>query len=202
MYLKVKRLLDLIFSLIIITLIWPFFLLIAVLIKIDSRGPVIYKQYRLGLNGKVFKIYKFRSMCVDAEKNGVYETKRDSRVTRIGKFIRKTSIDEFPQFINILKGDMSIIGPRPSLTYHPWKLDEYTEKQKKRFDVRPGITGWAQVNGRKNVSWNERIKYDLDYVCNLSFSFDAKILFKTIIKVITMQDNINIEETVQNNNDA
>jgi len=101
-------------------------------------------------------------MCVGAEKSGVYSNKGDARVTKIGKLIRATSIDEFPQFLNIIKGDMSIIGPRPTLTYHPWHYEEYTKEQKRRFDVRPGVTGWAQINGRKDVPWDRRIKYDVE----------------------------------------
>src|SRR5690606_6203871 len=119
---------------------------------------IIFKQERLGENGKTFKIWKFRTMVIDAEKYGVYEAKHDSRVTRIGKILRKLSIDELPQLVNIIKGDMSIIGPRPALTYHPWTLEEYTNYQKKRMNVRPGVTGYAQIHGRKNVEWNERIK--------------------------------------------
>ncbi|RID84730.1 sugar transferase [Peribacillus asahii] len=196
-YKKVKRLLDIVLSLIGLTILSPILLVVAIAIKLESKGPVIFQQERLGLNGKVFKIYKFRSMCVGAEKSGVYETKGDARVTKVGKFIRKTSIDEFPQFVNIIKGDMSIIGPRPTLTYHPWPIDEYTRVQKKRFDVRPGVTGWAQVNGRKGLPWNKRIEYDTEYVDNLSFGFDLKIFFRTIIKVLAMQDNVNVSETAK-----
>ncbi|MEG3071876.1 MAG: sugar transferase [Candidatus Syntrophopropionicum ammoniitolerans] len=163
------------------------------------KSPVIFQQDRLGLNGQVFKIYKFRSMCVGAEKEGVYETKGDMRVTKVGRIIRKTSIDELPQFVNIIKGDMSIIGPRPTLTYHPWPLEEYTHEQRKRFNVRPGVTGWAQINGRKDVPWDKRIEYDMWYVDNLSFELDFKIFFKTVIKVLTMQDNINVGKTAVNN---
>jgi len=194
-YKKIKRLLDIILSLIGIIILLPLLLIVAIAIKLESKGPIIFRQERLGLNGKVFKLYKFRSMCVGAEKSGVYETKGDVRVTKIGKFIRKTSIDEFPQFLNIIKGDMSIIGPRPTLTYHPWPYEEYTEEQKKRFNFRPGVTGWAQINGRKDVRWDKRIEYDVDYVENLSFGFDVKIFFGTIIKVMTMQDNVNIGKT-------
>ena len=200
LYMKIKRLSDIIISLIGIVIFSPLLLITALAIKLESKGPIIFQQDRLGLNGKVFKIYKFYSMSVDAEKDGVYETKEDVRVTRVGKFIRKTSIDEFPQFVNIIKGEMSIIGPRPTLTYHPWQFDDYTEEQKKRFDVRPGVTGWAQINGRKDVPWNQRIKYDVEYIDNISFGFDLKIFFRTIIKVLTMQDNINVAKTVQNKN--
>ncbi|HDR6269342.1 TPA: sugar transferase [Bacillus cereus] len=199
MYKKIKRLLDIILSLTGLIILSPLLMLVAVAIKLESKGPIIFQQERLGLNGRVFKIYKFRSMCIGAEKSGVYETKGDTRVTKVGKFIRKTSIDEFPQFINILKGDMSIIGPRPTLTYHPWTLKEYTTEQKKRFNVRPGVTGWAQVNGRKDVPWDKRIEYDVEYVNSLSLIFDIKIFFKTIFKVLTMQDNINVGETAKSN---
>lgn len=196
-YKRIKRLLDIMISLFGLMVLSPLLIIIAIVIKLDSKGPVIFQQDRLGLNGKVFRIYKFRSMYVGAEKDGVYETKGDRRVTRVGKFIRKTSIDEFPQFINILKGDMSIIGPRPTLIYHPWPFEEYNAEQRKRFLVRPGVTGWAQINGRKDVPWDRRIEYDVEYVENLSFWFDLKIFFRTIIKVLTMQDNVNIGETAR-----
>ena len=195
-YKAVKRFFDVVVSLTGIIIFLPLLLFVAVLIKLESKGPVIFKQDRLGLNGKVFKIYKFRSMCVGAEQGGVYEKKQDARVTRVGKLIRKTSVDELPQFFNIIKGDMAIIGPRPTLTYHPWPLEKYTEEQKKRFNVRPGVTGLAQVNGRKDVLWEKRIEYDVEYVNKLSFSVDLKIFFKTIVKVLTMKDNINVAETV------
>ncbi|MCA1320229.1 sugar transferase [Bacillus tianshenii] len=194
-YKKIKRLIDIVLSLIGLTILSPILLIVAIAIKLESKGPVIFQQERLGLDGKAFKIYKFRSMCEGAEKSGVYETKGDARVTKVGKFIRKTSIDEFPQFVNIIKGDMSIVGPRPTLTYHPWPIEEYTEFQKKRFNVRPGVTGWAQVNGRKEVPWNKRLEYDVEYVENLSFGFDLVIFFKTIIKVLAMRDNVNVGET-------
>lgn len=202
MYIKFKRVFDIIVSLIGLVITSPIILITAIAIKIDSLGPIIFKQERLGLNGKVFKIYKFRSMCVGAEKGGVYETKGDSRVTRVGKIIRKTSIDELPQFINILKGDMSLIGPRPPLTYHPWTYDEYTEEQKRMFHVRPGVTGWAQVNGRKDVEWPRRIELNVEYVDNLSLFLDIKIFINTIFKVLTMQDNINIRETAKKNDES
>lgn len=199
-YRNFKRVLDVMISLVGLIIFSPLFLIIAIAIKLESKGPAIFKQERLGLNGRIFKIYKFRSMCVGAEKGGVYEIKGDARVTRVGRFIRKTSIDEFPQFINILKGDMSIIGPRPTLTYHPWTIDEYTKEQLKRFSVRPGVTGWAQINGRKDLQWYQRIKYDIEYVENLTFSFDLKIFFKTIVKVLTMKDNLNVGKTTHKNN--
>ena len=134
-------------------------------------------------------------MCLDAEKGGVYEKEGDKRVTRVGKLIRKTSIDEIPQLINILKGQMSLIGPRPPLTYHPWKYEEYTQEQKKMFLVKPGVSGWAQIKGRKSVEWEKRIKLNIEYIDKISFLLDLKILLITIVKVVKMQDNLNIEET-------
>ena len=190
-----KRLFDITISMIGLITTSPILLITAIAIKLESSGPIIFKQERLGLNGKVFKIYKFRSMCVDAEKGGVYEKKGDPRVTKVGKFIRKTSIDELPQFVNILKGEMSLIGPRPALTYHPWPYNEYTEEQKRMFHVRPGVTGWAQVNGRKEVEWPRRIELNVEYVDKMSLYFDLMIFFKTIFKVLRMEDNLNVKET-------
>ena len=172
------------------------FLILALWIKLDSKGPVIFRQQRLGLNGDVFTLYKFRSMKVGAEAEGVYEKKGDTRVTKSGSFLRKTSLDELPQLVNMLVGDMSLIGPRPPLTYHPWPYEEYDSFQKKMFNVRPGITGWAQVNGRKEVPWPKRIKLNVEYVENMSLFLDLKIFLKTIFKVIKMEDNLNSNETV------
>lgn len=195
-----KRLFDITISMIGLIITSPILLITAIAIKLESPGPIIFKQERLGLNGKVFKIYKFRSMCVDAEKGGVYEKKGDPRVTKVGKFIRKTSIDELPQFVNILKGEMSLIGPRPALTYHPWPYNEYTEEQKRMFHVRPGVTGWAQVNGRKEVEWPRRIELNVEYVDKMSLYFDLMIFFKTIFKVLRMEDNLNVKETASKKN--
>lgn len=197
MYSQLKRLLDILIAGIALIILSPFLLITALLIKLDSKGPIIFKQERLGLHGIPFKIYKFRSMCVGAEKqgSGVYSFKGDKRITKVGKIIRATSIDELPQLVNILKGDMSLIGPRPALTYHPWPFDQYTEYQKRMFDVRPGVTGWAQVNGRKEVPWPERIELNIYYVDHVSFMLDAKIFFLTIFKVFTMADNNNVSQT-------
>ncbi len=193
-----KRFLDILLSLIglIITIIPMLF--IAIAIKLDSKGPVIFKQKRIGLNGKVFEIWKFRTMCVNAEHTGtgVYSGDGDARVTRVGNFLRKSSLDEITQFFNILRGDMSFIGPRPPLTYHPWPIEEYTPEQLRMFDTRPGITGWAQVNGRKCVEWNKRIELNVWYVDNVSFLLDLKIFFKTFFKVLSNADNENVGATV------
>jgi undecaprenyl phosphate N,N'-diacetylbacillosamine 1-phosphate transferase len=201
MYPIIKRILDFILSLIGMIIISPLLLTIAFAIKIESKGSIIFKQDRLGLDGRIFRIYKFRSMYDGTERQGTgqYSFKGDPRVTRVGKFIRATSIDELPQFINILKGEMSLIGPRPTLTYHPWPLEKYTDEQMKRFNVRPGVTGWAQIHGRKDIPWDKRIEYDIWYVNHLSFGLDLKIFFKTVIKVLLMQDNVNNQVTIKNN---
>lgn len=197
-YRAVKRFLDVTASFLGLVLFSPLMLAVSILIKIDSRGPVIFRQKRIGRNGKVFEIYKFRSMCVGAEKtgSGVYSGKGDARVTRIGKILRATSIDELPQLLNILKGEMSFVGPRPPLTYHPWKYEEYTDFQKRMFEVRPGITGWAQVNGRKDVEWHKRIELNVWYVDHMSLLLDIKIMFMTAFKVLTNADNENSGATV------
>ena len=199
MYKFLKRLFDIVVSLIILVLFSWLLLLTAIAIKLESKGPVIFKQDRLGKDGKAFKIYKFRSMCVGAEQqgSGVYSGKGDARVTKVGKIIRATSIDELPQLINILKGEMSFVGPRPPLTYHPWTVDKYTEEQFRMFEVRPGITGWAQVNGRKGVEWHKRIELNVWYVDNMSFLLDLKIVFLTFYKVIANKDNENTEATLK-----
>ena len=170
----------------------------AVLIRLESEGPAIYRATRLGKGGREFVFLKFRSMCLGAEKGGVYERKNDPRVTKIGRFIRATSIDELPQLVNILKGEMSIIGPRPVLPHHPWPLDQYSPEERRRFDVRPGLTGWAQIHGRKDVEWHKRLQYDVYYVDHMGFALDARIFLTTILQVLRRQDNLNVEQTVQN----
>ena len=145
-------------------------------------------------------MYKFRSMVVNAEAGGVYSDNNDPRITKVGNFLRKTSIDELPQFINIIKGDMSFIGFRPPLTYHPWPFEEYTEEQKKMFNVRPGISGWAQVNGRKTVEWHKRIELNVWYAENVSLFLDIKIALMTVFKVLRNSDNENIGESLVKNN--
>lgn len=195
---QIKRVLDFCLALIgLIILIIPMGI-VAVLIKMDSKGPVIFKQDRLGYKGKVYKMYKFRSMCVGAEKtgSGVYSDKNDTRVTKMGKILRSTSIDELPQLINVLKGDMALIGFRSPLTYHPWPWEEYTGEQRKMFNVRPGITGWAQVNGRKTVEWHKRIELNVWYAEHVSFLLDVKILFLTVFKVLSNADNVNVGKTI------
>lgn len=192
-----KRAIDITLSVLAIIVLSWLYLITALLIKLTSKGPVLFKQERIGKDGKVFKTLKFRSMRVGAEKSGVYSDKKDPRVTPVGRFIRATSIDELPQLFNILKGDMALIGPRPPLTYHPWKWEEYSDFQRRMFEVTPGITGWAQVNGRKDVEWNRRIELNVWYVDHLSFGLDFKIFWLTIFKILTNADNENKGETVK-----
>mgnify|MGYP002400501932 CR=1 FL=1 len=193
-----KRMLDVLGSLAVLILLSPLLVLTAVIIKLDSPGPVLFRQKRLGQGGKEFEIYKFRSMCVDAEHtgSGQYSFQGDPRVTRVGRFLRASSIDELPQLFNILKGEMSVIGFRPPLTYHPWPINEYTEEQRKMFSLRPGVTGWAQVHGRKDIQWTKRIEMGVWYAENLSFALDLKIFFMTIYRVLANQDNVNKTLTV------
>ncbi|MBR2134346.1 MAG: sugar transferase, partial [Eubacterium sp.] len=195
------RFCDIVLSFMILIHFTPILLITALAIKLDSKGPVIFKQERVGKGTKLFYIYKFRSMCVGAESQGTgqYSFEGDPRVTRVGRIIRATSIDELPQLLNILKGEMSFIGPRPPLTYHPWELSDYTDFQLRMFEVRPGITGWAQVNGRKEVEWHERIKLNVWYVDHMSLMLDIKILFKTVFKVLKNEDNQNHGVTVDLN---
>jgi len=175
----VKRILDLILGIIGLILTSPLWLYVIIRIKAEDRGPVFFVQERVGKNGKLFRMYKFRSMIVGAEKKGlgVFIRTDDERITRIGKFIRKTSIDELPQLINVLKGEMSIVGPRPTLEY---QVKRYNEEQKRRLSVKPGITGWAQINGRNNMTWPEKIELDLWYVDHWSIGLDLKIIGRTI----------------------
>lgn len=193
----IKRLIDVVLSVLAIIVLSWLYLIIAILIKCTSKGPVLFKQDRIGKDGMVYQIYKFRSMKVGAERSGVYSDKKDPRVTGVGRFIRATSIDELPQLFNILKGDMALIGPRPPLTYHPWKWEEYSDYQKRMFEVRPGITGWAQTHGRKDVEWNKRIELNVWYVDHVSFGLDFKIFWLTIFKILTNADNENKGETVK-----
>lgn len=194
-YTQLKRGIDVVLCSGALVVLSPVMALAAIAIKLDSPGPVVFRQERLGLKGSPFTMLKFRSMLVGAETGGVYEARKDVRVTRVGRILRRTSLDELPQLVNIIRGEMSIIGPRPTLTYHPWRWEEYTNEQRRRFDVRPGMTGWAQVNGRKSLSWPERIVLDVEYVDSMSAAFDARILFRTVVKTLAMSDNYNTSET-------
>ena len=183
-----KRPMDFILSLIAIIIFSPVLLVIALLVRIKLGSPVIFKQKRPGLNEKIFTLYKFRTMTDERDEFG--ELLPDGvRLTKFGKFLRSTSLDEFPEFFNILKGDMSIVGPRPLLVQY---LPFYNEHQKHRHDVRPGLSGWAQVNGRNAISWDDKFNLDVEYVNNVSFLLDWKIMFLTLKKVFA-REGINQE---------
>lgn len=182
-YNVIKRILDVIVSMIAIILLSPFFAVVIIIIKLESKGPVLFKQKRIGKDKKEFYIYKFRTMRADTPKDMPTHMLRNAEayITKSGKIFRKTSIDELPQIINILKGQMSIIGPRPAL----WNQDDLIEERDKynANSIRPGLTGWAQVNGRDELEIPIKAKYDGEYVEKMSFLFDIKIFLKTIIKV-------------------
>ena len=200
MYQKyIKRFFDIFVGLSVLLLLWPVMLLMAVASYIEDPGPVLFRQRRLGLHGKEFTMLKFRSMKQNSEHtgSGVYSGKDDPRVLKTGKLFRATSMDELIQAVHLVSGQMSLIGPRPPLTYHPWPIEEYTEAQLHMFDVRPGITGWAQVNGRKGVEWNRRIELSCWYADHVSFALDVKIFFMTIFKVLRNEDNVNTEPTMR-----
>lgn len=182
-----KRILDIISSLIGLIIGIPILIVFGILIKIEDSGPIFYKQERLGLNGMKFYIYKLRSMSVDAEKAGgaQWAQKNDPRVTKIGKFIRKTRIDEIPQLFNILQGNMSLIGPRPERPELTYKFDKEIPGFSKRLSVKPGLTGWAQVNGGYDITAEEKLVLDMEYIQNRSILMDLKIIFKTIGIVFT-----------------
>ena len=182
-----KRLIDLVGSGIGLIIISPFLIIIALLIKTTSPGPVFFFQERLGKNGRVFKIIKFRTMVVNAEKLGdglSVKDDSDSRITKIGRFLRSTSLDELPQLFNVFKGEMSLVGPRPPVPYHPYKYEEYTEVQRKRFTMRPGITGLSQIRVRNSVGWDERIVIDNEYINSFNIILDIKVLFFTARKMV------------------
>ncbi|MGR3856337.1 sugar transferase [Chryseobacterium indologenes] len=174
-----KRIFDFVFSLMGITLLLPIFLIVMVGLFLSNDGKPFFFQLRPGKNGKVFKIIKFKTMNDKKDSNGNLLSDAE-RLTAVGSFVRKTSLDEIPQLINVLKGDMSLIGPRPLLVQY---LPLYNEHQARRHEVRPGITGWAQINGRNAISWNQKFDYDVWYVENISFILDCKIFFLTAKKV-------------------
>ncbi len=187
MYKYIKRAMDFLVAVILLTVLSPLMLLAAVLIAVNRDGPILFKQKRPGKDGKIFTVYKFRTMSTALVDKKGKELSDFERMTKIGKILRKTSIDELPQLFNIIKGDMSFIGPRPLLTEY---LDLYSPEQMRRHDVLPGISGWAQVNGRNTLTWEQKFAYDIYYVDHYSFSMDMKIFFKTIENVLR-QDGIN-----------
>lgn len=196
MYAKyIKRALDFLCSLVAIILLSPILLIIAILVRIKLGKSVIFKQKRPGRNEKIFKLYKFRTMTNEKNENGEL-LPDEKRLTKFGKILRATSLDELPELFNILKGDMSIVGPRPLLVEY---LPLYNEEQKHRHDVRPGLTGLAQVSGRNAITWEEKFKKDVEYVHNITFIGDVKIILKTVVKVfkkegISQEGNATMEK--------
>lgn len=187
-----KRIIDFTISLVVLLIIWPFLLVVTIWLHFANKGAgAFFFQERPGKNGKVFKVVKFKTMTDECDDNGNLLSDAD-RLTKVGIFVRSTSIDELPQLINVLKGDMSLIGPRPLLVQY---LPLYSKEQARRHEVRPGITGWAQCHGRNQISWTERFKLDVWYVDNLSLLTDLKVIFITIKKVLLRED-------INSNNDA
>lgn len=195
--LVVKRIFDVVSSMILALILLPLWIALALWIKLDSKGPVLFKQGRRTKDGRIFNLYKFRSMVVNAEKMeaGLFNYENDPRVTRVGKILRNTSLDELPQLFNIIKGDMSVVGPRPCVSYELGDFDTLNKRYKKRFEVKAGLTGLAQVKGRNDISWDEKVGYDNQYVDNfrrIGVLEDLKILCLSIIKVFRKE---NIYET-------
>lgn len=186
-----KRLMDFILSLIAIIILSPVFLIVAILVRVNLGNPIIFKQDRPGLNEKLFTMYKFRTMTDVRDENGEL-LPNNIRLTRFGRMLRSTSLDELPELFNILKGDMSLVGPRPLLIEY---LPLYNEHQKRRHNVRPGLSGLAQVNGRNAITWEEKFSYDVEYVDNVSFLMDLKILIQTILTVFK-REGINKSKSV------
>ena len=190
-----KRVIDIFFSLIFILLFWWLYIVVAILVKKKLGSPVLFKQKRPGLNEKIFIMYKFRTMIDKKDEKGDLLPDKD-RLTKFGKFLRSTSLDEIPELWNVLKGEMSLVGPRPLLVQY---LSKYTKEEKRRHEVKPGITGWAQIKGRNNTTWSDRFKNDVYYVENFSFLLDMKIIIQTFLKVIKRRDiNQNEDVTMRN----
>ena len=179
-----KRPLDIICALLALTVFWWLYLIVAVLVRIKLGSPVIFKQARPGKNEKIFNLYKFRTMTDERDENGNL-LPDEVRLTKFGRFLRKTSLDELPEAINILKGDMSVVGPRPLLiSYLPY----YTNEEKHRHDVRPGLSGWAQIQGRNFVGWNKRLTLDVEYVNKITFARDVSIVFNTFLQALKREN--------------
>ncbi len=185
----IKRWFDIILSLVLLVIFSPFIVIIALAIKITSPGEIVFRQQRVGRYGKNFYLLKFRSMVKNAQffGSGMLLEENDARITLLGKFLRKTSLDELPQLINVLKGEMSIVGPRPAPLHH---LPKYDDEQRRRLQVRPGITGWAQVNGRLALYWPQRIELDVWYIDHYSLWLDCKILIKTALTVFDKESSV------------
>jgi len=179
-----KRIFDISLAIVLIVLFSPFYIIVTILILTKMGSPILFRQQRPGLNAEIFGIYKFRTMINEKDENGNL-LPDEKRLLGIGKFIRSTSLDELPQLFNVLKGEMSFVGPRPLLIEY---LPLYNKKQKRRHNAKPGITGWAQVNGRNAISWEQKFEYDVWYVDNQSFLLDIKILWMTFLKVVNRSD--------------
>lgn len=199
-YIKIKRVIDVILASVALILLSPLFAIIAIAIKIDSKGPVFFAHKRIGKNGKIIKLYKFRSMVINAEEliksftpeqmreyKENYKLTNDPRITKVGKFLRKTSLDELPQLINIINGDLSIIGPRPVVAD---ELEKYGVNKDKFLSVTPGLTGYWVANGRSNTTYEQRMEMELYYIDNLSLKMDIKVFFKTILSVLKKEGAI------------
>lgn len=190
-----KRLLDLVLAVGLLLILWPLLLLIALFIKLDTKGPVFFVQGRIGKNGSIFRMYKFRTMVQNAEHTGtgLFSYSDDPRVTRVGNYLRKTSIDELPQLLNVISGTMSIVGPRPPVTYELGEYSTFSDQLKIRFRVKPGITGLAQISGRNALDWQEKIVFDNEYVGRferLGVLEDLIIIIKTIWVMLSMKNVI------------
>lgn len=187
-----KRIIDIVLGITIFIVLIPMLIIISILIKGTSKGPVLFKQKRIGESGKTFNIYKFRTMIVNAENIGdglSVKNNDDIRITKIGKFLRNLSLDELPQLINVILGNMSLVGPRPPVIYYPFKgYVNYPEWMKKRFTMKPGITGLSQITVRNTVTWHERIKVDIDYVEKFNVMLDLKILILTLINIFNTKN--------------
>ena len=200
MYLVVKRTIDTLIACVMLVILSPVLIIVAIAVKLDSKGPAIFKQERIGKDFKPYKMWKFRSMVVNAQNmgTGVYSFAGDPRITRVGRILRKTSLDELPQLWNIIKGDMAFVGPRSPVVGHFPSYEELNEAYRRRFTVLPGITGLAQVTGRNELPWDEKVKYDniyIDKVKKYGILFDIKMWIMTFVRVLSMKD---VEETQEN----